>query len=199
MNKVLNIKSLFVNLSSYLNVIGIGSLKITVLIDLDVVYILIILQYLLHNLRHLSCIFVVNYAFWSGVQPWARQGNWITPRRQIYATKEIMRFWTKQLFTTFSHIMYCMRIVDNMSSSNRAVDMFNFKDTLMEEGIMNYRNNYQVTVTILVSLISYPLFCHSICPIIVIYGNSCISCYLFVDRSRQLLYWSIDHYYIYHY
>ena len=69
MNKVLNIKSRFVNLSSYLNVIGIGYLKITVLIDLDVVYILIILQYLLHNLIHLFCIFVGNYAFWSVVQP----------------------------------------------------------------------------------------------------------------------------------
>ena len=59
MIKVLKIESHFINLFVNLNAIGIDDFKIMTLIELNVVYVLMILQQLLHNLKYPSHIFLL--------------------------------------------------------------------------------------------------------------------------------------------
>ena len=77
-----------------------------------------------------------------------------------------------------------MTFIDNKCSCDRVVYSFNFKEDLTEENRMNYRDNNQIKIAILVSLLSYSSFCHSIYTIIAAYRNGCIL-FLCVDKWGQ--------------
>ena len=60
----------------------------------------------------------------------------------------------KQLLIACSYIVYCMRYISNRCSSDKVVDLSNSKKKLIEESRMNYMDNNQVKIAILILFIS---------------------------------------------
>ena len=60
----------------------------------------------------------------------------------------------KQLLIACSYIVYCMRYISNRYSSDKVVDLSNSKKKLIEESRMNYMDNNQVKIAILILFIS---------------------------------------------